>query len=202
MNGWIADPARDVAEASRLTARVAELGNEDAIALTFGGFALGHVVGDLDKGIALVDKARALNPNFATAWCASGTLRAYRGGEPDVVVEHLAQAMLLSPFDPLMFAMQGMTAYGHFNAGRHQEAIAWAEKAVHENPRILLTLRIAAACNVAAGRLEEARSAMVRALEIDPEMRVSNLNVRLPKFHRPEDRARYVDCLRKAGLPE
>ena len=41
-----------------------------------------------------------------------------------------------------------------------------------------------------------------RALELDPEMRVSNLEGRIGRFRRPEDFAKYADALRKAGLPE
>jgi hypothetical protein len=44
-------------------------------------------------------------------------------------------------------------------------------------------------------------SAIVRALQFDPDMRVSNLKDRLMR-HRPEHFAKYADALRKAGLPE
>jgi hypothetical protein len=53
-----------------------------------------------------------------------------------------------------------------------------------------------------AGQLEEARSAVARALELDPEMRISNLKNRLGAFGRPEDYVKYADALRQAGLPE
>src|SRR5262249_33647263 len=76
--------------------------------------------------------------------------------------------------DPLMFTMQGVTAFGHFFAGRYEEAISWAEKAFWERPNILATLRVAAASYALAGRLEEARKAVARALELDPDMRLSN----------------------------
>ena len=85
MNGWMSNPvAPDVAEAARLAWRAAELGKDDAVALAFGGLALGYVAGDLEGAVALIDRSLALNPNLATAWYASGTVRAFRGGEPDV----------------------------------------------------------------------------------------------------------------------
>src|SRR5262249_54251440 len=58
--------------------------------------------------LALVDRALSLDPNLATAGYASGTVRAFRGGEPDVAIEHLRRAMRLSPRDPLMFTMQAL----------------------------------------------------------------------------------------------
>src|SRR3981189_1121688 len=93
--------------------------------------------------------------------------------------------MRLSPFDPFMFTCQGVTAFAHFLAGRYDEATAWAEKAFWERPNILATLRIAAASNALAGRMEEARKAIARARELDPEMRASNLEGRLGWFRRP-----------------
>ena len=110
--------------------------------------------------------------------------------------------MRLSPYDPFMFTMQGVTAFAHFFAGRYDEASSWAEKAFWERPNILATLRVAAVSNALAGRLEEAQKAVARALELDPDMRLSNLKDRIGTFRRPEDYAKYADALRKAGLPE
>ena len=97
-----------MAEATRLARLAAQLGKDDAVALAFGGLALGYVAGDFEGALALVDRALSLNPNLATAWYASGTVRAFRGGEPDVAIEHLRRAMRLSPRDPLMFTMQAL----------------------------------------------------------------------------------------------
>ena len=44
-------------------------------------------------------------------------------------------------------------------------------------------------------------TAMARMRQIDPELCVSNIAAVVP-FRRPEDFARYVEGLRKAGLPE
>src|SRR5215471_15692624 len=106
--GWTANRAQEMAEATRLARLAAQLGKDDAVALAFGGLALGYVAGDFEGALALVDRALSLNPNLATAWYASGTVRAFRGGEPDVAIEHLRRAMRLSPRDPLMFTMQAL----------------------------------------------------------------------------------------------
>jgi hypothetical protein len=71
MNGWILEPAKDVAEMKRLAERVEALGKDDAVALSFGGNALAYVAGDVERGAALVDRALVLNPNLAAAWTAS-----------------------------------------------------------------------------------------------------------------------------------
>jgi hypothetical protein len=57
------------------------------------GRALGYVAGDFDRAVTLIDRACDLNLNFAIAWYASGTVRAFRGGKPDLAIDHLTRAM-------------------------------------------------------------------------------------------------------------
>jgi tetratricopeptide (TPR) repeat protein len=114
-NGWMADRLQEIAETGRLARRAGELGKDDAIALCRGGFSLGHVVGDLEGGAVLINRALVLNPNLATAWLLSGWIRAFLG-EPEVAIEHLTLAMRLSPLDPLTFLAQGGIAWAHFFA--------------------------------------------------------------------------------------
>src|SRR5262245_66548020 len=54
-------------------------GQDDAVALTRSGHALGHLAADLDGGIALIDKALLINPNLAAAWSLGGFLRLLNG---------------------------------------------------------------------------------------------------------------------------
>jgi TolB-like protein len=112
-NGWTADPAKEAAEGARLARRAVELGKDDAVALARSGHALAHLAGDLDRGIALTDRALALNPNSAAAWLLGGYLRISRG-EPDAAIERFARAMRLSPLDP--------ARHGPFAQARSQAA--------------------------------------------------------------------------------
>ena len=200
VNGWMTDRAQEVAEGARLAHRAVELGRDDVVALTRGGHALGHLVGDLDGGIALLDRALALNPNLAAAWFLGGFLRAWHG-EPDGAIEHFARAMRLSPLDPEMYRMQAGMAVAHLFAGRFDTASSWAEKSFRELPTFLMAVGIIAASHALAGRTDEARRAMHHLRELDPALRISNLGDWLP-IHRPEDLATFADGLRRAGLPE
>jgi TolB-like protein len=200
VNSWMTSRRQENVEVVRLARKAADLGKDDAVALSFGGFAIGYVAGELVEGAALVDRAIALNPNLAAAWCASGLLKT-RLGDPDLGIEHLANAMRLSPLDPLTTFMENFTAIAHFYADRHDKAWPLAEKVVRKQPNYLGALRVAAASNACAGRLEEARSFIARALQLDPEMRLSNLRDRIG-WHTPKDFAKLVGALRKAGLPE
>jgi TolB-like protein/DNA-binding SARP family transcriptional activator/Tfp pilus assembly protein PilF len=200
-NGWIADPEKEVAETEHLARRAVELDKDDAVALSCGGFALAYVVGELDAGVAFIDRALMINPNLATAWIVSGWVRVWLG-TPEVAIEHLARATRLSPLDPLTNRTRTTTAHAHFFAGRFDEASSWAAMALREWPEYQTALRIAAASHALSGHLEEARNARERLQRLDPRLRLSNLAEELGPYARPEDVARYMEGLRAAGLPD
>jgi TolB-like protein len=197
---WMTDRVTETSETERLARRVGELGREDAVALSTSGFTLAYVVGDLDHGVAFIDRALLLNTNLAAAWTFSGWARIYLG-EYKVAREHFAHAMRLSPLDPFVSAAQNGIALVHLCAGRYDEASSWAEKALREDPNYHPALRVFAASNALAGRLEDAQKGVARLREIDPTFRVSDLRD-LTGLRRPVDFARYAEGLRKAGLPE
>jgi TolB-like protein/class 3 adenylate cyclase len=198
--GWVTDDSQEIAETERLARRAARLAKEDAVALYTAGFALARIVGYLDDGAALIDRALALDPNLAAAWHLSGWVNIYLG-KPEIAIDHMARAMRLNPLDPLMFGMQNGTAAAHFLAERYDEASAWSEKALRIHTDYLPAMRMAAASHACAGRLAEAQKIIERIRQIDPELRVSTLTDVVP-FRKPQEIARYVEGLRKAGLPE
>jgi TolB-like protein len=199
LNGWTTDRSYELAEIARLAQRVSESGEDDAVALAFGGLALGYVVGDLEGGAALIDKALVLNPNLAAAWHASGWVRSFLR-ETDVALQHLSRAIRLSPLDPLMFSMLQVTALAHFIAGHYSEALTWAERAYRERSNSLATIRLMAASYALSGHLQEAQRAIARGRALDPALRLSNLKDRVGPYQ-TQDFERYVEALRIAGLP-
>jgi TolB-like protein/class 3 adenylate cyclase len=200
VNGWVSDRTKEIAEAERLARRAVELGPDDAVALSGGGYALVFVVHDLDNGAAFIDRALMLNPNLAWALHSSGWTKAFLG-DPDAAIKHLSDAMRLSPLDPLSFRAQGGIAFAHFLAGRYDEAIRWAEMALRERPNYLAAIRELAAANALVGRIPEAQKAMAHLRQIDPAMRASTVKDWVP-LRRPDDLRRLQEGLRNAGLPE
>jgi tetratricopeptide (TPR) repeat protein len=194
------DRAREIAEAKRLAWQAVQLGKDDAGALSAGGYVLAFVVGDLDDGAAFADRAFALNPNLAITLFSNGWVCLFLG-KLDLAIERFLQAMRLSPLDPLMFSLEAGIALAHLLAGRYEEATSWAEKSLRDLPDHHASLRILAASHALAGRLLEAKEAMGRMRELDPNLRVSGLK-QLAHFRRAEDFARWAEGLRKAGLPE
>jgi adenylate cyclase len=196
-NGWVADPVNEIAETSRLVEQATRLGQDDAQVLSWSGAALAFVVGQVDEGVALIDRALRLNPNLMDAWISSGFARSITG-EWDVAIDHFARAMRLSPFDPMLFLMQFGAGTGYFQTGRYEEAAALAAKSIGEYPKYVPAWRLAAASNGLLGRKEQAQKAVAGLLQLDPTLRLANLKDRV----RAGDLARLEEGLRKAGVPE
>lgn len=199
-NGWMTDPVREASEAARLSERAIELGKDDAVALSQAGMAIARVVGDLQRGAALIDQALGLNPSLVSALIPSGWVRVWLG-EPDPAIEHFRSAIRLSPVDPQMFVMEPGIASAHFMAGRLDDAASWSDKALGGSGSYGPALRIATASHALAGRGQEAQKALARLRKADPGLRISNVPDRVP-YRRSEDIARLIDGLRRAGLVE
>ena len=200
MNNWMSDRLPELAEGARLANRAVELGANDAVALTRGGHSLPHFGGDLDRGIAAVDRALVLNPNLSAAWYLSGFQRISLG-QHENAIERFARAMRLSPLDPETFQMQTGTAMAHMFARRFEEASAWADKASRELPNILRVSAFSAASHALAGRMDKAKGALLHMRRLDPTMRLSNVEDWVV-LRRREDLTTFVQGLRKAGLPQ
>ena len=114
--------------------------------------------------IALVERALALNPNFARGWNISGDLR-FWAGQPDIAVAHAETSLRLSPRARVgpAFAIIG---YAHFIAGRFDEAVPKILLAIQETPSGPNAYRYLAACYAHIGRLAEARETIKRLREI------------------------------------
>lgn len=200
VNGWTTNWLQETSEGAQLARRAVELGRDDAVALTRGGHALAHLAGEIDSGIALLDRAIFLNPNLASAWFLGAFLRTWRG-EPEKAIERFERAMSLSPVDPELYRIQAGLAMAHLFAHRFDVACSWAEKAYANLPTFLMTVGIMAASHALTDRLEEARRDIDHLRELGPALRISNIQDWLP-IRRPQDLSVFAEGLRKAGLPE
>jgi TolB-like protein len=198
--GWHKDHAYEVAETERLANRAADLGADDAVALSTAGFALADVVGLIEDGDAMIDRALNLNPNLAWAWLYSSWVKTSLG-EPELALERIGHALRLSPNDPLTFNFQAAKAYAEFFAGNYLEAYASAEASIRQRPGLVLFMCIAAASAALAGRMPNAQRIVGRMLQADPSLVVSRVQYIIP-MRRAEDTARWAEALKLAGLPE
>jgi adenylate cyclase len=200
-NGWISVTASEIAKVKEFARRAVQLGNDDVIALAASGYSLAFVGRDLGGGAALIDRALVLNSNLAEAWFWGGWVKNWLG-EPEIAIERFARAIRLNPLDPSMRGVRTGMSHAHFFLGHYDDAASWAAMALQDNPDFQPAIRMDAASNAMAGRLEQAHEAVSRLRQLNPALRVSNLKDLLGPYRRAEDLSRYEEGLRQAGLPE
>src|SRR5262245_13315465 len=189
-----------VAETARLARRAVELAPDDALVLSLASWARSFSAGDLAGGVDLIGRAVLLNPNLAVARFVSGWLNVWLG-KPDAAIAHFAHGMRLSPIDPATGPSMIGIAHAHFVAERYDEALLWADRAIHAH-RSPPAIRIAAASAALDGRRDEAKEYIAMMLQMDPTRRMANVEETLGPYRRAKDLERYRKALRLAGLPE
>jgi TolB-like protein/class 3 adenylate cyclase/Tfp pilus assembly protein PilF len=200
LSGWMKDPLQEMPELERLARRAGELANDDPVALYSAGWALVQVSGYAETGAAMIDRAITLNANITDAWLLGGWTKIYLG-DSDKAIEYFRRAIRLNPLDRLVARMRTGLAAAQFLSGSYQEASVSAQSALRQHPSDLPLLRVAAASHALAGQMTEAQKTIAKICELDPALRLSTVGALAP-CRRPQDVSRYVDGLRKAGLPE
>jgi len=198
--GWGALSADDIAGACRLARQALEAERDDAETIWQAAWTLFLLAGEAAMATTALDRALALNPNAAHAWLVRGNIHAWRN-QPDAAIEAVERARRLSPFDPYSFFYAATIAAAHFAARRFEEAIEWADRALHDQPRLVTQMRVKVATNAHLGRLDEARAELSRLLAIDPKLTIAGFRENF-HFAAPEVLELYVTGLRLAGLPE
>ena len=121
--------------------------------------------------------------------------------QPEAAIEAIERARRLSPFDPYTFLCAFTIAFAHFTARRFEQAIEWADRTLHDQPRFVPAIRLKVVALAHLGHLEEARAELGRLLAVDPKLTIAGLRA-FAHFQAPEVLELYVTGLRLAGLPE
>jgi tetratricopeptide (TPR) repeat protein len=174
-------------------------GQDDALALTLAGFSLGMDGHDRGAAFTALDAALVLSPSSALTHILGSVLWGW-AGEAERAIEWSERGMRLSPFDPWAFAAFDAQAMSHFVRGRYEEALRAAYKSVHANPAHSITYVQLAAALSKLGRLDEARAAAARVLELHPTFRYRRQFEGVSCAHALA--VPLGEALRDAGLPE
>lgn len=198
--GWLKDRVREADEGIRLAARAVELAKNDANVLWMAAYAARQLSMNATLAKELAYRSLQLNPNSAIALAMTGWIEAIMA-DPDKALEHLCQADRLSPRDPRTWFINTGMGMVHFIAGRFDEAIAWNEKALAQNPRSAVALRVLAASLASMGEINRANEAIQELLKIEPDLTISSLLMRMRMQHQ-DVWEKFSAALRLAGLPE
>ena len=200
VQGWGPVSPTEVAEAVRLARQAIETGKDDPDVLAMGGDGLSYFTGDRDLVASAADRALALNPNSALAWCLRGWAFVVQG-QPEAAIEAFQKSMRLSPLDPFEWLSAGGIAFAHAFAGRYEAAIEWADRCLREQPRLAYIIRLKAAACATLDRMADAHECVQLALAIDPALTIAKYRA-LQRHITPAFDAFLIEGLRNAGLPE
>jgi adenylate cyclase len=149
-----------------------------------------------DKGIVKAERGVALDPNSASALAWLGQ-NLYWADRPEEAIPVLKKAIRLNPVPPSWYLFTLAMAYR--DTGRYEEAISACKKALHREPKDVITRLVLTATYGLSGREEEARSAAEEVLRIDPKFSLDRLARTRPHKNQANTKS-YIDSLRKAGL--
>ncbi|MCP4382842.1 MAG: tetratricopeptide repeat protein [Hyphomicrobiales bacterium] len=195
---WVAEPAASFAQALEAATNAISCDEREP----WGHSALGYaeVWGNraYDRGNAAFARSVALNPNSAhfRGWYSVGLCFA---GRPEEGLEEVRLAMRLNPhYPPVYLNFLGRIL---FSLERYQEALPPLERVINAMPNNPSAMSLAAACYAALDRLDDARKVVERLLNASPSYTVGRVHFSAP-YRRAEDAQRFMNLLRKAGLPE
>jgi TolB-like protein/tetratricopeptide (TPR) repeat protein len=174
-------------------------GQDDALALTFAGFSIGMDGHDHAAAFAAFEAALAVSPSSAQTYILGSVILGW-AAESERAIAWGERGMRLSPFDPWAFAAFHSLTLGYFRDGRYEEAASAAHKAVQSNPGHSISYMLLAAALAKLGRLDAAKAAAARVLELQPAFRYSRQFSGVDCA--PALAAALSEALRAAGLPE
>jgi TolB-like protein len=166
IDGRSEDPSVDRLKGADFARRALEVAGDDPGILVNSAVALAYFGEDIGAMLALVDRALALNPNFARGWHISGLLHLWAGNS-DLAIEHNEASLRLSPRARIGHSLFQI-GEANFVARRFDEAAPTLLLAIQDDPSFPHPYRVLAACYAHMGRLHDAREIVVRLRAMTP----------------------------------
>jgi TolB-like protein/class 3 adenylate cyclase len=196
---WRPDPQAVIGAARSAAETAVALDDQNANAHGMLGMAL-IFARQFQEGADHLDRAIGLNPNLAIG---HGNFASYHGvsGNYEPARASALRAMELSPRDPLKAFWRGGMGIGAFVAKAYEDCLANAREGLREHPGYASLMRQEAAALGMLGRSDEARASVDRLLTVMPGLTIAQVRNMVP-VRDPVDWERWLDGLRRAGLPE
>ena len=194
---WSDNPAKSLARAEQLATHAVGLNDGDA----FPHLAVGMVRRAQRRhaeALAAAARALELEPNYANALVLMASVLCLSGkGENAIALIH--KAARLNPRYPINYP--GQLGQCYFALSRYGEAITAFEQAFDRNELQNRGFLLLAASYAQVGRLEEARRTLTELEAVGRRLSLRRIEPTI-LFARREDRARVIEGLRLAGVPD
>lgn len=112
--------------------------------------------GRQDESLRELERSVDLSPNFALGHYTLSFVHC-QSGNAQIAMGSSDHSRRLSPFDPLLFAMQTTRAFAHLRLGQFEDAANWMVKAAGRPNAHIHVLCAAASCLALANRMDEAK---------------------------------------------
>ena len=199
--GWAPHDVAYRAEGTRLAWRAVELAPNDAQVLWMAAFSVWNLAGERrEAACELFRRSVMINPNSAMALTFGGWIETMRGNQR-AGREMIERALLLNPRDPRGWFMSGAMAIAAIIDGAYLEAISWAERALTQNRRFAVALRVLTVALEKVGQHDRAARVLQELLAIEPQLTISGFLARIP-VPLASMAQTYTEALKAAGLPE
>jgi len=196
-----AEPSDDDLNAAVALARHAvDLDERDALA----HFVCGRVLlarKDYHGSISELEIAHQLNPNLAPVYCALGDSLSYQGRFAEAM-PYFDKALTLCPHDPQRWAFCAYRSLAHIFAGEDQQALQWAERALHAPNSLYWPYAHRVAAMGYLQRAAELPRALDELQQRKQGFSCSLARKRLFYVKDPNHLMRYLEGLRRAGVAE
>ena len=191
------DFERGISESLASAQRAIELDSDDPWSHCAAGYTY-TFTRSFGPAVEELTEALQRNPNFAFARMILGVSYGY-AGLAEEGLRQLEIANRLSPRDYTQAASLSIEGLCHFIAGRYAEAITCERRAVQLRPHFGTAWRTLTAAAGLAGELDLARTALQECRRLHPNVSLAWVEQYHP-IVRSEDRDRYIEGLRRAGL--
>lgn len=192
------DRSETVSDALRLSERSIELDPQNCDAHYANGRAQ-WLAGRAHESLLRMDSSLELNPNHAVAFYYRGFCNLHSGSGISPVSD-VAEALRLSPVDPMAFGMCATYAKAKFVTGDLHAALEWAERGAGAVNAHHLPVLVAAAIAELTGFHTRAENWRDKALEKRPDATISGFLDALP-MGGGELATKFSKALRQLGLP-
>jgi adenylate cyclase len=193
--GLSKSPKQSLGMAIKLTKKAIALDESLAEAHGLLGY-LYLMIRQHEKAIAQGERALTLAPSSAEnhAWLATILCFADR---PEEAIDNWKKAIRLDPIPPSWYLAVMGIAYRE--AGRYEEAIAAAKKALQRKPNNVLAYIVLAATYSQMNNESEARAAAAEIIRLNPKYTLKHAAKVRPHVN-PKSTERFIEALRRAGL--
>ena len=178
--GWPQYSSDDIESGAELARKAIETKTEDPLCLALSGFVLVMSQADVQLGILTVRRGLQKQTSNGLVYVLASAAFVFgnENGNETLRAESInaiEKAILLSPKDPMMFALYLVGALAYLETGELDKALDYADRSLDLNPAWDTSLQAIIAIHVESGNIELGKEYCKRLYAVDKDTSVSKV---------------------------